>query len=301
MTASESPPAGHIVLTSEDDIATLTLHRPDKFNAIGPDMLAELDRLMAEIDVDPDVRVVIVTGSGERAFSVGADVNAWTALEPLDMWRRWIREGHRVLQRLEQPAAADHRRDQWVRVRRWAGASACRRHPPCRRFGDIRAARDEDRHAARMGGNDATPAGDRRRPFQTVDLLGMPYRRRHCRALGVWSTRSSPPGTLMERCRALASEIAANAPISVQLAKAAINGDARRRKRWRGHWRPHGGRPRGRCRVSCKAPAALYGPVNSACATSDEEVIGDAISIRPPRSRPGPLRRSSSRRLQVRR
>ena len=34
------------------------------------------------------------------------------------------------------------------------------------------------------------------------------------------------PGALMERCRALASEIAANAPISVQLAKAAINGDA---------------------------------------------------------------------------
>ena len=48
-----------MVLTSEDDVATLTLHRPDKLNAIGPDMLAELDRLMAEIDVDPDVRVVI--------------------------------------------------------------------------------------------------------------------------------------------------------------------------------------------------------------------------------------------------
>src|SRR5215216_3048175 len=109
MTGGEPPLEGRVLLTSEEAVATLTLDRPAKLNAIGPDMLTELDRLLAEIDVDPDVRAVILTGSGDRAFSVGADVNAWTALKPLDMWRRWIREGHRVLRRLEhlrQPTIA---------------------------------------------------------------------------------------------------------------------------------------------------------------------------------------------------
>src|SRR6218665_2167804 len=50
------------------------------------------------------VGVVILTGGGERAFCVGADIHAWAALQPLDMWRRWVRRGHQVF-------------DQWARLR----------------------------------------------------------------------------------------------------------------------------------------------------------------------------------------
>ena len=97
MTASEPAMEGRVVLATEDGVATLTLDRPAKLNAIGPEMVAELERLLAEIDGDRDIRAVIITGAASRAFSVGADVNAWSALEPLDMWRRWVRDGHRVL------------------------------------------------------------------------------------------------------------------------------------------------------------------------------------------------------------
>ena len=185
MTASESPPAGRVVLASGDGIATLTLHRPDKLNAIGPDMLAELDRLMAEIDVDPDVRVVIVTGSGDRAFSVGADVNAWTALEPLDMWRRWIREGHRVLQRLEQL-----RQPTIAAINGYAFGGGLE----LALAADIRIAADSATFALPETKIGTLPgwAGTTRLPrvigvarSKQIDLLGMPYRRRHCRALGV--------------------------------------------------------------------------------------------------------------------
>src|SRR5262245_4493733 len=91
-----------ILLTLDGQIATITLNRPEKLNAIEPTMLARLDQIAGQIEQRDDLRVVLLTGAGERAFSVGADINAWSALAPLDMWRRWVREGHRVFERLAQ-------------------------------------------------------------------------------------------------------------------------------------------------------------------------------------------------------
>src|SRR5262249_59571327 len=87
----------HILHTIDGHIATITLNRPHKLNAIEPAMLAQLDAIAGELERRNDVRVVVLTGAGERAFSVGADINAWSALQPLDMWRHWVREGHPVL------------------------------------------------------------------------------------------------------------------------------------------------------------------------------------------------------------
>lgn len=58
----------------EDGIATVTLDRPDRLNAIDPQMREELIDVVGVADDDPDVRVVVVTGSG-RAFCAGADVS----------------------------------------------------------------------------------------------------------------------------------------------------------------------------------------------------------------------------------
>ena len=54
--------------------ATLLINRPDQRNAITYDMWGRLPTLLGELDRDPDVRVVIVRGAGERAFSAGADI-----------------------------------------------------------------------------------------------------------------------------------------------------------------------------------------------------------------------------------
>lgn len=92
-----------------ESIARLMLNRPEKLNAIDPQMLAELEAAIHQIEGDSSVRVVVLTGAGERAFCVGADIHAWSALEPLDMWRVWIRDGHRVFDRLahlRQPVIA---------------------------------------------------------------------------------------------------------------------------------------------------------------------------------------------------
>ncbi len=96
--------SGSLVLyESEDGVATITLNRPEKHNAISMAMLLRLEELIAEIELAPGVRVVLITSASSRAFCVGADINEWEALaarDPIAMWRAWVRPGHRVFERL---------------------------------------------------------------------------------------------------------------------------------------------------------------------------------------------------------
>jgi enoyl-CoA hydratase/carnithine racemase len=212
------------VLTSEDAVATLTLERPAKLNAIGPDMLAELERLLAEVDGDVEVRAVIVTGSGNRAFSVGADVNAWSALEPLDMWRRWIRDGHRVLQRLSQL-----RQPTIAAINGYAFGGGLE----LALVTDIRIAADSATFALPeskigtlpgWGGTKRLPAAIGLARAKQMIFSGGRVDAATAERWGLVNEVVAD-AALMDRCRALAAEIATNAPVSVQLAKSVINGD----------------------------------------------------------------------------
>ena len=106
---SGAAPDQTLLVSIEGPVATITLNRPEKLNALTLPMLSALDEALLAIDADPDVRVVVIKGSGPKAFSAGADVVAWSSLAPLDMWRTWTRTGHRVMERLEslrQPTIA---------------------------------------------------------------------------------------------------------------------------------------------------------------------------------------------------
>ena len=63
-----------ILYEVEDSIATITLHRPDKMNAFTHVMMNEMIAAFDAIDADDNVRAVIVTGHGDRAFCAGADL-----------------------------------------------------------------------------------------------------------------------------------------------------------------------------------------------------------------------------------
>ncbi len=63
-----------ISLEKADGIATITLNRPEKMNAFTRTMMAEIIAAMDDVDADDDVRAVIFTGTGERAFCAGADL-----------------------------------------------------------------------------------------------------------------------------------------------------------------------------------------------------------------------------------
>jgi enoyl-CoA hydratase len=65
----------YVLFGVEDGVATLTLNRPAKHNAITAAMGGEIERLARQVDTDPAIKVLIVTGAGGRSFSAGSDVN----------------------------------------------------------------------------------------------------------------------------------------------------------------------------------------------------------------------------------
>ncbi|TYR74872.1 enoyl-CoA hydratase [Rossellomorea vietnamensis] len=63
-----------ILLEQREHLGIVTINRPDAMNAFNYDTLLELEKMIESIRINPDIRVVIFTGSGEKAFSVGADL-----------------------------------------------------------------------------------------------------------------------------------------------------------------------------------------------------------------------------------
>ena len=95
-------------ITVADGIATITLARPEKLNALDDAMIAGLLAATLRIDAEPSVRVAILTGQG-KAFCAGGDIKAWGALSPMAMGQSWVRQGHRAfdaLTRLKVPLIA---------------------------------------------------------------------------------------------------------------------------------------------------------------------------------------------------
>ena len=66
--------APHLLVEKREGVACLTLNRPEKRNAFSPEMLVRLCDAWADIDQDPEVRVVLLTGAGDKAFSSGGDL-----------------------------------------------------------------------------------------------------------------------------------------------------------------------------------------------------------------------------------
>ena len=98
-----------ILLTRLDQVATLTIARPEKLNALDMSMVLSLERAAALIETEPDIRVVVLTGEGDKSFCAGGDIEAWAAHSALEFGRAWIRYGHRAfdaLARLRQPVIA---------------------------------------------------------------------------------------------------------------------------------------------------------------------------------------------------
>lgn len=80
-----------------DRIATVTMNRPDKLNAVDEAMHTELSRIFIDLNDDPDIDIIVLTGAG-RAFSAGGDINWMQAMidEPA-RFEKTAREGKQIV------------------------------------------------------------------------------------------------------------------------------------------------------------------------------------------------------------
>lgn len=89
-----------VLLLRHGEIAELRLDNPAKLNALTVPMLHQLADHLDILDRDPTTRFVLVTATLAKAFCTGADITAWGALTPAEFARVWVREGHRIFDRL---------------------------------------------------------------------------------------------------------------------------------------------------------------------------------------------------------
>jgi enoyl-CoA hydratase len=101
--SSEAEPDQSVLVefVSGDRIALITLNRPHADNAITTEMGARLTEILETIAVRPTVRIAIITGAGDRAFSVGSDLRQRQAMTKED-WLRQRQDFDRTLYTLRQ-------------------------------------------------------------------------------------------------------------------------------------------------------------------------------------------------------
>ncbi len=79
---SEQKSYEFIIVKKEEGIGWITLNRPHRLNTMTVEMIGELGAALTDLEADKDIRCAVITGAGEKAFSAGADVTAFTGITP---------------------------------------------------------------------------------------------------------------------------------------------------------------------------------------------------------------------------
>ena len=76
----------NILVEKKEKIAVVTINRPKALNALNSETLEEIKQVVTELETDDEVRVVILTGSGEKAFVAGADIAEMSSLNTVEAY-----------------------------------------------------------------------------------------------------------------------------------------------------------------------------------------------------------------------
>ncbi|MGD6844365.1 enoyl-CoA hydratase-related protein [Bacillus infantis] len=209
-----------IVLKVENHAAVITLNRPEALNAFNYETLEELQRTVEDIRINPDVRVVIFTGAGDKAFSVGADLKERKTLSQTDVKRNVYKIGEvfSLIESLPQPTIAA--------INGFAFGGGMELALSC----DFRLAAQ----GTKMGLTETSLAiipgagGTQRLPrligqAKALELILTARRLTSEEALHYGLlTKAVPLDQLLEECLKLAEEMLANGPVALQQAKFAV-------------------------------------------------------------------------------
>jgi enoyl-CoA hydratase len=210
----------NILFEKENNVAIVKMNRPKALNALNSETLKELESVVDEIANDEDIYAVVITGEG-KAFVAGADITEMKDLNTIE-GRRFGILGNRVFRKielLEKPVIAA--------VNGFALGGGCELSMAC----DIRIASAKAKFGQPETGLGITPGfggtqrlarlvgqGMAKQLIFTADII----KAEEALRIGLVNSVVEPEA-LMETTMAMASKIAANAPIAVQLCKTAIN------------------------------------------------------------------------------
>jgi len=212
-----SDEADPVLLERRDDVALVTLNRPHVLNAMNTAMGVRLGEVMTEIAEDASVRVVVLTGTGERAFCAGGDLKERQGMSP----EQWTRQ-HRIFERAHH-LIRNLRKPIFTAVNGVAVGGGCEMAMSTdfllaaehARFGQPEVTRGIMPGA---GGTQLlprfVPRGVAFQLLMTGELISAADAHR-------WGlvNRVCPADTLMDEAMRLAERIAANSPAAVQQAK----------------------------------------------------------------------------------
>lgn len=91
----------NILTKSENEILTITINRPDKLNALNKKTIQEIGDAIGDAEKNPDIKIIILTGAGSKAFVAGADISEFTAFNA-EEGALLARNGHNVFNSIEK-------------------------------------------------------------------------------------------------------------------------------------------------------------------------------------------------------
>lgn len=211
----------YLKVEKEGYIGIITVNRPEVLNALNREVLQEINKAAEYMEKDDEVRVVIITGAGEKAFVAGADIKEMQPLNAVE-GRSFGKLGQEVFRRLEtmeKPVIAA--------VNGFALGGGCE----LAMAADIRIASEKAKFGQPEVTLGITPGfgGTQRLPrlvgegrAMELILTGRMINAEEALRIGLVNA-VYPAEKLMEEAKKLAEMIARNAPLAVKFSKAAIN------------------------------------------------------------------------------
>jgi enoyl-CoA hydratase len=95
------PSLSTLLVSLQQGILTITINRPDKMNALNRTVFQELEKVLDLVDEDKQIRAVVITGAGNKAFVAGADISEFTSLDQTAA-KQLARHGQLVFERIEK-------------------------------------------------------------------------------------------------------------------------------------------------------------------------------------------------------
>lgn len=210
----------NVLLEKKGHIAVATINRPKALNALNSQVLEDIDQLVEQVKADDEIRALVITGSGEKAFVAGADIGEMSTLTKAE-GEAFGKKGNDVFRKLETlpiPTIAA--------VNGFALGGGCELSMAC----DIRLASEKARFGQPEVGLGITPGfgGTQRLPrivgvskAMELILTAKTIKADEAKAIGLVS-EVYPAEELMDKAMELANAICANAQIAVCESKRCI-------------------------------------------------------------------------------